>query len=342
MNRTLVSSAVVTLSLMAFSADVRAKPSKPDWVDGPSMEYPRGQYLTGVGMGDERATAEDRARGEIARVFSTAVTVKTHLTESETNTTQGSKSESNFSQAVDQSVETVSQKVLQDVSVVESWKDEAVMKYYALAVLDRAKSKTAFTEKLQEFDKEIAKWKESLDGATERLGRVRAAMKLLAVLKARSELNEALRVVDASGKGLPAPIDEAEVRPQAAKALAALNVFVDLSGEGAKPVATGIIKGLAGTGLQAKVGQSDDADITIEATIETTTSEGKDEWKWARSTATVSLKDARASKTFLQFDAFDREASADSKEAVRRSRLALGKKVSAKVGEAITEYFENQ
>ena len=56
----------------------------------------------------------------------------------------------------------------------------------------------------------------------------------------------------------------------------------------------------------------------------------------------MSLKDARTSKVFLQFDASERAASADAKEALRRSLGSLGKKVSVKISEAITEYFENQ
>lgn len=328
--------------LVGFAGGARAKEPKPDWVDGQSMEYPREKYLTGVGSADDRASAEDRARGEIARIFSTAVTVRTSLSESESNTAQGSKSDTSFSQQVSQSIQTVSQQVLQDVSVVESWQDESVMKYYALAVLDRSKSVTVLTEKLGEFDKELAKWKEALDASTERLGRVKAAMKLLAVMSARADLNDQLRVVDSSGKGLASPVDEAGVRPQAAKALAALTVSVGVTGKGSTPVATGIVKGLAATGLQAKLGGSDDADIVIDAKIETQTTDGKDAWKWARSTATVGLKDARSGKTFLQFDASDREASADSKEAVRRSHAALGKKVSTKISDAITSYFENQ
>jgi hypothetical protein len=69
---------------------------------------------------------------------------------------------------------------------------------------------------------------------------------------------------------------------------------------------------------------------------------GKDAWKWARSSVTVSLKDAATSKTFLQFEASERQASADYREAVRRSLAALGKKVSLQISDGITTYFENQ
>ena len=44
-----------------------------------------------------------------------------------------------------------------------------------------------------------------MGAASDKLGKVKAAMKLLAILKARAELNGDVRVLDASGKGLPAP-----------------------------------------------------------------------------------------------------------------------------------------
>ena len=282
MNRTHALAASTILSLLAFTAgpaSAKFKEPKPEWVDGESSEYPRAKYLTGVGQGDDRSSAEDRARGEISKIFSTAVVVKTHLNEAERNTTQGGKTDSNFSQEVSQNVQTASQKVLEDVSVVETWRDESVQKYYALAVLDREKSATIIKDKLGDLDKQVAQWKESLDAVTERLPKVKAAMKVLAVLRARADLNGELRVVDTSGKGLPSPVDEAVIRPQAAKALSALNVAVDLTGKDSQPVATGIIKGLSGFGLQAKMGNSEDADIIIEADIQTEAKPaGEDMW----------------------------------------------------------------
>ncbi|MBI5243792.1 MAG: LPP20 family lipoprotein [Elusimicrobia bacterium] len=320
-----------------------ARSPKPDWVDGQSMEYPREQYLTGVGMGDDRTTAEGRARGEVSRVFSSAVTVMTTVHESEATSEKGGKPERSFSQEISQNVQTASKKILEDVSIAETWRDDAAARTYALAVLDRAKGANILREKISDFDKQIEQWKKSLDEADGRLPRVKAAMKLQALLKARGELNGELRVVDASGKGLNAPIDEAQVKPQAAKALAALNVNVDVEGSGSTQVETGIVQGLAGFGLEARKGKADGADILIEGiSAAEQLEQGKGDWKWARSTATLTLKDAKTSKTFLQFEESDRQASANYEEAARRSLSSLAKKVSKRISEAITAYFENQ
>ena len=47
-----------TLTLvLALTALAHAKESQPEWVNGTSKQYPRDQYLIGVGMGDEPTAA---------------------------------------------------------------------------------------------------------------------------------------------------------------------------------------------------------------------------------------------------------------------------------------------
>lgn len=228
MNKTALGLAFIALSCPSM---VRATPGnqKPDWIDGSSMEYPREKYLLGVGLGDDRATAEDRARGEISKIFSTQVSVHTSLAESETNLKTDNKNESTFSQGISQSVQTASKKIIEDVALVEHWQDAATRQHYALAVLDRAKAQSAVKDKIAEFDKQAEQWKGQMEGSTEKLARVKSAMKLLALLKARSNLNAELRVLDPEGRGIASPIGDASVQAQAAKAVSELDVVVDVN-----------------------------------------------------------------------------------------------------------------
>ncbi|MEK7383342.1 MAG: LPP20 family lipoprotein [Elusimicrobiota bacterium] len=217
----------IAMSLMLCASAVKAG-SRPDWVDGTSRSYPRERYLVGIGMGDDRATASDRARSEISKIFTTNVNVTTNLHESESSSKQGAKTENSFSQAISQSLQTASKKVLEGVEVVESWKDGATMQQYALAVLDRSKALAAVKDKLDDFDRQAQQWKSSMDSASDKVGKVKAAMKLLALLKARVELNGEMRVLDPGGKTVPSPFDEAAVRAGAAKTVAELDVIVDI------------------------------------------------------------------------------------------------------------------
>lgn len=217
----------ILMALALCAAGAKAA-SRPDWVDGTSRAYPRERFLVGIGVGDDRATATDRARAEISKIFTTNINATSTIHESESTSKQGSKSVNSFSQAISQSLESVSKKALEDVNVVENWKDGASMQHYALAVLDRAKALAAVTDKIEDFDKQAAQWKTQMGSAPDKVGKVKAAMKLLAILKARTELNGDVRVLDASGKGIPSPFEEANVRAEAARVIAELDVIVDI------------------------------------------------------------------------------------------------------------------
>lgn len=314
---------------------------KPDWVDSQSMEYPREQYLTGVGMADDRQSAEDRARGNISKIFSTVVTVNTNDTASESDSSSGGGSSNQFQQDISQNVQTASKHVLEGVEIAEDWQDPDTKEYYALAILDKAKGAAAIKEKIAGFDAEAKAWNDKLSAATDKLPRVKAALKLLSLLDARKHLNAELRVLD--GAGIDSPIDEAAIRPVAEKAVGELNVLVGLTPAGSTEIQTGIVQGLNDFGLQATTDGSGSPDILVEGTIDTKPMLGDGSaWKWARSTVTVALKDGATNKTFQQFDLSDRESSSDYDEAVRRSQVALAKKVSSQVKDAVTSYFQNQ
>ena len=301
--------------------------------------------MTGVGIGDDRATAEARARGEIAKVFSANVSVDTTMTETETetNSTSSGESKNAFSQQIAQNIQTVSQKVLEGVQLEETWQDPATRVHYSLAVLNREKAKTGVVEKLRELDRQAETWRDTMEKADDKLQRAKSAMKLLTVLKARNELNSDLRVLDESGQGLKASVDEAVVRPAAAKAIGALNVVVDMTGTGSDEVETGLLRGLASFGLQASgPGAKAEADIIVEGKVDTKAVAADDKrWQWARSTVTITLKDARVGKIVSRFDASDREASANYDEAVRRTHVELAKIVPDKVSQAITLQPQN-
>ena len=336
---------ILAAAAVAATAWADPKNPKPDWADGSSMEYPRDKYLVGVGSADDRSSAEDRARAEISRIFSAQVSVDTSLSEAETNAARtGAKDENTFSQSVSQSIRTVSKKVLEGVEIPETWQDGATRVYYALAILDRAKGIAAVNDKIADFDAQIRQWQAQMTQAADKLPKVKAAMKLLALFKARADLNTELRVLDPGGKGSPNPVDEAAVRATAAKTLSELDVAVDVSGAKSREVETGVVKGLTGFGFQAAAGAPQGAvDILVTGEVEVAPVEGTDaRWKWARSYVTLSCKDGRTNKVFLQFDANEKSASGDYNTAVRRSLANLSHKVAQKINEGITEYFENQ
>ena len=215
------------LILLACAATAGAK-GKPDWVDGESREFRRDQYLTGVGSADDRNTAQERARGEISKIFTSQMNVVTNSMASESTVqVTGKKDQNSFAQSVSNSVENVSKKLLEGVEIEQTWQDEASRVWYALAVLDKPKSVSAVTDKIADMDAQVKQYYAQMAQATDKLPKVKAAMKLLALFKARKDLEGDLRVLD--GKGMPNPVDEAAVKATAAKALEEIEIVVDIN-----------------------------------------------------------------------------------------------------------------
>ncbi|MDX6769570.1 MAG: LPP20 family lipoprotein [Elusimicrobiota bacterium] len=315
---------------------------RPAWVEGESPRWPRARFVLGVGSAEDEEAAADRARGEVARVFSSVVTVDTSADETESSLTQGGKTATTFSQTVAQQVRTVAKKALEGSDVVERWKDSATGRFYALAALPKDRALLAVTEKLQSLDGEAAAYKAKLDAAPDRFEKAKAAAKLSALLKARGELEAEHRVL--GGGKAESALDAGAARSAAAAALAALSVIVGSEGDGAKEVVTGVVTGLNAAGLSAKPAAGGAAaDLLADADVSVEPGSGGDErWKWSRAKAIVTLKEGREGKVFSRFEASERQASADPGEARRRALSALSKKVAAQTESAIRAFFENQ
>lgn len=340
---------LVTLAVLAAACAGPQTPSagsssggrKPAWVEGESADYPRSAYVLGVGSGDDEGTASDRARGEISRVFSSAVSVDTSLSETEENVKAQGRENSSFSQTVAQQIRTASKKMLEGVEIPERWKDSSSGRWYALAALSRGKALAAVDERMRALDEDAALWKGKMDAAGDKFERAKAAAKLSTLLKARLELENDRRVL--GGGSLASPVDAASARAEAAKALAALDVVVAVTGDGGEDVETGIVSGLTAAGLRAKRGSPGDAgDLIAEVSASVAEVEIPDtRWKRSRATAVVTLKEGRENKAFTRFDVSERQDAGDKGESRRRALSGLAKQSSDKVKTAIEDYFAN-
>ncbi len=316
---------------------------RPDWVDGNGTDYPRSRFLTGVGIADDQAAAMERSRGEVSRIFSTQVTMHTMVNSSEQSSSQQGKEASSYSQDVVQAVRSTSQKVLEGTEIARTWKDKATGQYYALAVLERSKAMAALNGKMDDIDTQARPLAAGLASETEKLAKIKNAMKLKALLSGREKLAADMRVLNPSA-GAESGFDINGARDAAQKALASLDVTVIMTGDAAARVQAAVIKTLNALGLDAKTG-SGSADITVECAVEFASvpdAAPQSRWKWSRGTAAVAMKDVKSAKTFLTFEATGKEASATDAEARGKAEAALGQKIGAQISQGITAYFENQ
>jgi hypothetical protein len=270
------------------------------------------------------------------------VSVKTTSEQAESTMGQGGRTSTSFSSTVADQVRTATKKALEGVNIVARWKDPQTSRLYALAALPKDEGLLAVTEKARDIDGEAGRYKAELASATDPFGRAKAAAKLQALSKAWTALEADSRVL--GGGSLSGDFDAAGARAEAAKALAALDVIVSVSGEGADSVETAVVSGLNAVGLSAKRGAAGDkSDLTAIARVDQKDQDSGDpRWHRSRATAAVTLQDGRTGKAFSSFDVSAREDAVSPVEARRRALVSLSKSVAEKVSSSITDFFANQ
>ena len=309
--------------------------ARPAWVESESREFPRSRYVLGVGSADDEGAAADRARGEIARVFSADIAVNTSVEQSERSDGKSAV----FSSAVSDTVKTNTAKILAGTEIVARWRDAATGRIYALAVLDKPHALLATNEKAHELAREASGYGAALSAAKDPFSRAKAAAKLAVIAKAWNGLEADSRIL--GGGSLGSDFDSAKARSQAADALSALIVAVTATGDGMDSVETAVVSALNTVGLSAKKGNAGDLVATAAAKIEAQDS-GDARWKRSHAAATVTLQDGRTGMIFRQFDVAAREDATTPEEARRRALATLAKKTAAQTSSAINDYFGNQ
>ncbi|THJ17273.1 MAG: hypothetical protein CAF42_002515 [Nitrospira sp. CG24B] len=178
--------------------------SKPDWIDGVSDAYPSGQYLVGVGQAESRAAAEDRAYAAVARIFKAEVSAQAKDWESYLVIEQRGHSSAERRLTLDNLTRVSTDKVLENVRIVDRWADVHKGLHYALAGMHRPQAETSFMERITELDRSIGNDVEEAQRPSDKLARVRALRRAVRNLVLRETYNADLRVIRPSGQGTAA------------------------------------------------------------------------------------------------------------------------------------------
>jgi len=323
-----------------------ATTARPDWIENWSAQYPSAEYLAGVGIGYSQASAEDFARGEIAKIFSAQVNVQESAAQTETDQSGAGAGISSLLTSASQNVRTVSHKVLEGSVIAQDWQDPQSGQYYALAVLNRQKAADSLTGQIGDLDFQVQHLESSLKRSPTPLARAKDAMGIVTDLAKRRDLSAELRVVGQSGEGTPAPVDAASAQSDAQSALAALNVVIHVEGDGSGVVTNGLIRGLNELGIQARQGDAAQKglDISVTGSVFVSREDLGDAspWKRARGEADIRVEDAANSKTIAAIKPSSREDSQDYQTAVERSLDSLSQACAEQIKKAVSGYLIGQ
>lgn len=225
--------------------------SKPDWIEGVSAAYPSGQYLVGVGQAESRAAAEDHAYAAVARIFKAEVSAQAKDWESYLVIEQRGHSSAERRLTLDNLTRVSTDKVLENVRIVDRWVDVHKGLQYALAGMHRPQAEASFMERIIDLDRSIRDDVEEAHRSSDKLAKVRALRRAARNLVLRETYNADLRVIRSSGQGTAAVYRVSELTHELEQFLATnLMLAVAVTGDQIEPAQRALTEGLLKEGLQ--------------------------------------------------------------------------------------------
>jgi hypothetical protein len=141
-------------------------------------------------------------------------------------------------------------KVLENVNILETWIDPKTRQHYALAGMDRGQAETAMLERLAGLDQAVGAQLEEARQTSDKLARVRNLRRAIKNLVLREAYNADLRVIRTSGQGSVASYRVADLTAELERFLSTnLHITVEVAGDQAEATRRSVGVGLIREGL---------------------------------------------------------------------------------------------
>lgn len=282
---------ILGITMMFVGACSQApKPNRqPDWVLGQSAQYPAARYLTGRGEADELAVARDRARADLAKVFSVNVSEQSQDVSSYSQSESAAKgATSRNAMQVSRSLSVQTRQILNGVEIAQTWQDPDTRVYYALAILSRAKADTALRSRIADLDASTGVYLAQARASNDLLQKIAAATQAVTLQSERAVLQSELRVADITGRGMPPDWNLGKLKADKAALLARLKVSATADGKDSQAVQKLLAGALANAGFTV----SDGADYVMTAHLDYAVLPPRDSWYWITGTLEVAMHGA--------------------------------------------------
>ncbi len=317
---------------------------KPPWIDGESRQYPSAMYLTGIGYGDDRSTAEDKARAEIAKIFTSHIDSSNRtyqeIFESRSGGTSRSAQHINFEEIIRIST----RKVLSGVRIGRVYRDRtSTPEFYALAVLDRSQSAVILRERIVELDRQIEQQLSESRIQTDRLTQIKLLQSCIEQHALRQAYNAELRIVDVSGRGIPPSINIAEIKTQLTEVLLK-DFLIALSVQGSRSdeVRRSLVEALNGKGFSIS-DQIGKASVLARGKIEIKPiPQSQAEWKFVRWNAYFDLVDQNGGAIFGSVQKTGKSGHLTTAQAEDRAVRSIRQSLASEMAEDLSNYILRQ
>ena len=224
--------------------------SPPAWTIGESEEFPSKRYLIGVGEGDSRTVAEERAYAAVARIFT--ANIESQARDSETYSIEEKNGTANTTRqlTLGHVTQVSTKEVLKNVTVLDSWNQPEKKQFYVLAGMDRSKAEKALRDQISEWDQTVEKEITVGRTAENKLSKIRGYKRAIKFLTLREEANRKLHIVRIDGSGMAAPYRLQELKRELETYLMnELLVRITIESQEETQIRRALLEGLSREGL---------------------------------------------------------------------------------------------
>jgi len=319
--------------LCLISQSLFADP-KPDWVEGSAGFYPDSQYLTATGSASKAELAKDRALGNLSKIFETRIR-ETSTTRSDTrvNIRDGEESYTK-NQRLAQQIQVSTDKIINGARIAETWKDNTVFTYHALAVLDRQQAANNTLDEMRRIDEETQVELDRSRSQSDVLLSMSALNNAVALQQQRQALQKMLKVIDTRGKGSPAKWNMADLKAQLEAKLQSLNIATEVNSDPIGKLSQALKSAMGNAGFPAATGS---AKYTLVADLEVQDLGFRQGWYWLRGKLSVKMVESngkiRGRKQWLL-----KVSALQNNEAESRLMTQVSKKLNAELKSAILQF----
>jgi len=225
----IIKSISLIISLLLFYGCATSSAGRrPKWISGKDQKYPEKTYLLGIGIGKDIDSARAAARAEISKIFEARVEQMALNTETESSATREGITKTDSSQAIKQQTKVSTVGELKGVEIAETWNNKKKRNYYALALLNKPKTRARLSSEILDIEEKINSFVKQADESTTPIDKARGYSKALPLYEEKEKLEAKRSVVDPTSiPNLQTGPSETEIRSKLNAELSKIQFIVD-------------------------------------------------------------------------------------------------------------------
>jgi len=194
---------LVVIFMSCAPSMVTAKKNKaPDWIMNPQSKYKDAYYLSAVGSGDTKKSAEKDAYSSLSKIFQADIKSDETLTQKFEETTVGDKTSLTAEEKMRNLTQIQSEQTLKNVKIGDSYFDPNSGEYFVIAYLNRSETEDIYHSEIIQNTQKIDQYYSQFEDSASKLDKLKYLSDAIDLAEQNEILNAQLRIISPSHAGL--------------------------------------------------------------------------------------------------------------------------------------------